>query len=383
MAVPGPQVYEKERPGYDAKGINASGVTILPSISLSETYDSNIFAADSNEKDDFITVVRPRVDAETQRGPLTLNGSAEGAFSFFSENDSQDVEEFDLRADGSYAVTPRDTVSLGAAYVRDAIARSDVEDGGGSGKPRLVHRAIGTAGYDGEHGPYVFSVDLGARNLNFIRSEQRDRDRNEYNASGRVGYKVTPLWTPFVEANYHDYDFDLARDDNGFNRDATRIGGNVGAVFEIPDRWFVEGWVGLAEWSFDDNAFDDETIWTAGLDAGWNPTPLTTLKASLLRDLENTSRAGDSLKEVIRATVGAEYAFRPNILGFAEAGYRYVDFQEGDRQDDNYGLTVGGDYLINAMFSLQARYTLSTRESNIDGEDFTRNEVTLGVTAQF
>ena len=42
--------------------MHAGGLFIYPRLGLQEFYNDNIFATDSDEEDDFITLVSPRVD---------------------------------------------------------------------------------------------------------------------------------------------------------------------------------------------------------------------------------------------------------------------------------------------------------------------------------
>ena len=54
-------VKSRARPESDAVGIRSGGFMILPTISVSESYNDNILASESNTRDDLITDVEPAI----------------------------------------------------------------------------------------------------------------------------------------------------------------------------------------------------------------------------------------------------------------------------------------------------------------------------------
>lgn len=247
----------------------------------------------------------------------------------------------------------------------------------------MLHQIIGRAGYSGLRGPVTIDLDGRAVDKDFQRAIQDDKDRTEYQAVGRVGYRANRELTPFVEPYVEVRDFDTAVDDNGFARDAHRAGVRVGTLYELGERLSLEASVGGAQWEFDDSRFDSQTIWTASGELGWNVTPLTTIKVGASRDEVATTRAGSALREVIAGNIGLEHEIRRNILAFADVKYRKTDFGSDPREDDDIDFGVGAEYLFDKMFSASARYVRSERDSNNAGSDFSRDIIWLSVRAQF
>jgi len=54
-------VKSRARPESDAVGIRSGGFMILPTISVSESYNDNILASESNTRDDLITDLEPAI----------------------------------------------------------------------------------------------------------------------------------------------------------------------------------------------------------------------------------------------------------------------------------------------------------------------------------
>lgn len=383
IGAPGNAVYERDRPAFDAKGMVAGAFRFYPSVTVGSYYDSNVFASDTSEVDDFVGFVGPQLAVMTEQDALTLDARLGVGISRYLDRTDQNAEEAEGFVGGRYRLSTTDSLRAGLALRRQVVGRDDVDDGGGAGAPRMVHRATADAGYSAVRG--AFAIDVGGRatDQDFRLDTQRGSDRREYDGTGRLGYRATRELTPFVEPFFQVRDFDTSVDSGGFQRDANRVGGRVGTLYTLGDTLSLEASAGLSRWEFDDPAFGDDTGWMARGTMGWNVTPVTTIKASLGRDEIATTRVGSSLREVIGTNVGVEHAIQPDILVFADAEYRMVDFNGPARDDDVVQFAVGGDYLLTQMFSVGASYLFANRESTAVGEDFTRNIVWVNLRAQF
>ena len=379
---PGVSVYERPRPPFEPAGHQVGQFLVFPSVGVAEYYDSNIFAESTGENDDFVTMIEPALIAEVRQQRLAIDGLLGARVSLFADNSSQDEVEYEGRVGARYRLAEADEISGALSHLRQVVSREDVDEGGGTGDPRIVYRVVGEAGYDGSRGRVFYGLDGRVLYNDFEQSAQRDRDRTVYDAQGLLGYRATPNLAPYVEPYVEYWNFDTAVDSNGFARDATRVGGRVGAEYEEGDLITLRAAVGLGRWEFDDARFGDEWVWSADVLAGWNVTPATTLKLGAGRDELQNSVAGSSLREVSRVRVGVEHAFMPNVLGFADAEFRHSDFNNVGREDDDLSLGLGGDYLIDRMFAVSAGYTFDQRDSNRPA-DFDRNVVWVGLRAQF
>ncbi len=75
-------VTERARPELDPLGIRAGGFIIFPSATITESFDDNIFADDTDTVDDLITNVVPEivVRSDWRNHEIKLFGSADIAF---------------------------------------------------------------------------------------------------------------------------------------------------------------------------------------------------------------------------------------------------------------------------------------------------------------
>lgn len=382
--APGTSVSERTRDAFEQKGFAVGeGIALKPSIGVREYFDSNVFATDSNEKDDTITQIRPGVRLQADRPTFSFEAIAEAALNNYTTMDDQNSVEWNVGAGGQYKFTPVDTARAAVSHRRVQISRSDPEEGGGSGEPRMAHVLRGEAGYLRDEGPYHYRLGADLRDWNYLDSRQEDRDRMDFLYSGRFGYEISPIVQPYAELFYEGKDYDLKRDFNGFERDAARVGALFGAEWKLGDAWTIDAAVGLAEWMFDEARFDDDMVWIARAGAGYNITPSTTLKAGFTRDETDTTRSAVSTRTSYGANLGVEHAVLTNFIVYADAAYRNISYKSDPREDDNYDFSIGGRYYFNSNFALAAQYILSDRESNERGADFVRNQVWIGLEAGF
>jgi len=118
----------------------------------------------------------------------------------------------------------------------------------------------------------------------------------------------------------------------------------------------------------------------------WQPTLLTTVKLSAAAEVLETTVAfeGDIASSNFQKRLGIDvtHELRRNIFLNAGAGYFRDDFEGTDRSDDVFRAQAGVTYLLNRNFGITGGYEFSTRSSDQESDEFTRNIFRLGVTAR-
>lgn len=377
---PGVSVYERLPAPLEPQGHEVGEFLVFPSVDVTALYDNNIFATSSDRDTDYIGLVEPSIYAETRQDGLAVEGLLSATGSLYMDNSNQDEVELEARVQGRQRVSESGELNAGAAFLRQVVDRADVEEGGGTGDPRIAYRYLAELGYGALAGPWSYGLD-GTVRYNDFRG-QSDKNRTNYDVVGLLGYQATPSLMPFVEPFAEIIDFEQSVDRNGFDRSARRAGARAGALYELGDLLTLEGTVGASRWEFDDARFDDEWVWSADGLAGWNVSPVTTLKLGAGRDEVNTTLAGASLKTINSVRVGIEHAFRPHLMAFADAEFSNVDFDNVGREDDDTTLAIGANYLLSRMFWVSAGYTYDQRDSNRPA-DYERSIVWLSLRTNF
>ena len=381
---PNVTVVERPRPDFDPLGIRAGSFLVLPSLTLSETYDDNIRAEPDDEEGDFVTMVRPRVEVASDwvRHRLSLNVGSDVAL--YADNNEENFEDYFGTLDGRLDIR-RDTTLDGSLDIgRFHEGREDVEDveadevteflryGGrlalSQAFNRFNVRATGVVG--------VFDFD----DVEGINND--DRDRTDYDALLRLGYLLSPRINLFTEGRYHIEDRDAEIDDAGFDRDSDGWEARLGTAVDLTAVLFGEAFVGYRSETFDDPALDEVSGISFGVDLTWNPTGLTTLILAGGSDIESTSQDDASGNFKTEVALSVDHELLRNFLVGGFVAYQRDDFDGIERVDDTYSVGASLTYLLNRYLSLTGAYEFADRTSDVDAEEFTRNLITLGITAQ-
>src|SRR5262249_41103884 len=112
----GESVYQRARPDYDPLGIHLGGFFAYPSLGIGEAYQSNIFAEQNNTKSDFITVLEPNIDINSNWGLHALDFSAGATASLFAEHTTENTVDGHVRLTGRYDVDDATNLNGGVSW---------------------------------------------------------------------------------------------------------------------------------------------------------------------------------------------------------------------------------------------------------------------------
>ncbi len=374
-------VFDRTRPGYDAKGLDLGGFRLFPRAGVSETYDDNIFADDSDEEADLITSIAAALTARSEWSRHELSIEGQLRHQSFLDNDEQDRTEFLVKPELRLDLAERSTATLTSEYSRRVIGRDDPEDAGDE-EPTEFDRYATRAELIGRANRAFFGVNGAVRRDDYISSGDDDRDRTEFRFGLPLGYEVSAKTDVVLEPFLRWRDFDEL-DSTGADRDAFAAGSTIGLKTEVTSLFHLNFNVGFVANDYDDPRFDDAVDLIFGGEAVWYVTPMTTVKARAARRDIATGEPGASSKTQSSAGLELQHELQRNVLLGAEASYINDDFRDLDRNDDRAIFAVGAEYLLNPYVSLSADYRYEQRWSDVAEEDFSRNLVTLGLKTRF
>src|SRR6266404_6064598 len=120
MIVVGLSIGLLEQPG---RALAQAGYYVTPSLSVTETYDDNVFISSSHQKDDFISRFAPGLKAGYQSEPFTLLGSYSFRSALYAQNPSLDSPLESQSGSLGFAYRPTEVLTLGfdGAYSRTSL----------------------------------------------------------------------------------------------------------------------------------------------------------------------------------------------------------------------------------------------------------------------
>lgn len=374
-------VFDQPREGLDPKGLDLGGFRLFPSLTVSETYDDNIFAEEDGEQADLITAITggALLRSEWTRHDFTFD--ARVSHEKFLDNDEQDRTEYSLVPTIKFELAGRDTAMITAEHSRQAVGRDDPEEDDDEEPTQFNRFALGGE-YIHRVNRLFFGVEADARRDDYFTSGDDDRDRQEFRFGLPVGYEVSVLTDVKVEPFVRRRDFD---EDNsaGADRDSLAAGALVGIDTELSPLFDVNFDIGFIANDYDDSRFDSRVDLIFGGEAIWYVTPRTTLFGRASRRDLATSTSSASSKTQTAADFEVQQELQRDLLLGGRLQYINDDFQDNDRTDDRAIASLSLEYLLNRNFSLLADYRHEERWSNQEGEDFSRNLVTVGLRARF
>lgn len=384
---PNVPVTERARPELDPLGIRAGGFLVFPSITVAETYDDNVFATPDDEESDFITLLQPRVRVVSDFPRHALGLTAGGDIAFYASESDENFQDFFLSGDGRLDVTRETAVRASTTIGRFHQGRDDPEDIGAD-EISTFYRYGGEVSFEQLFNRLNYRLTGRIDRVDFEDSIDRDLDRTEYDALARVGFFVSPRFNTFVEGRYNLEDRDVEPGDLVagtpvlFDRDSHGWETRVGTAVDITAVLFGEAFVGYRQQYFDDDAFDDEDGISFGANLTWNPTLLTTLRLTGGADFVPTrvDDASSNFRSAIALRV--DHELLRNLLIGGTVGYVRDDFSEIDRVDDTINAGANITYILNRNFAVEGAYLFTDRSSDLDTEEFTRNRITLSLTAR-
>src|SRR5919206_3265727 len=93
-------VFQRARPDYDPLGVRAGAFRIFPRAEVAEACNDNIFATKNNEVDDFITLLRPQIRAESDWGRHALGFQAGAENGRYFDHTGEDYLDGYVSTDG-------------------------------------------------------------------------------------------------------------------------------------------------------------------------------------------------------------------------------------------------------------------------------------------
>lgn len=299
------------------------------------------------------------------------------------------------RTDGHFAISAqaesrnRSRVRMDASWRRAHDVPGDPDLPGAAVSP--VGRAEWTLSGDGlwRSGHWLTGMggslrrldhdDVGRRGGGTI--DQDDRDRWEVVTTGRMGLAPTSALDVFIEGWSEQRSYDRLTSALGLNRLSSGQGVVGGLAVDLTGLLFVEIKIGEYQHLYASPYFApvEATVWDGILT--WAITPLTTIRARGVRQVEETAAEGYSGVIADRWTLGAEHEVLRNLMMTigGEIGQRTYQGPAPDRTDDL--LTLHGDVMwrLDNRWSLGLDGKFEQRRSTFDVFDY--NRLTVGFRA--
>jgi hypothetical protein len=380
----GTTVLNRPRPEYDFLGIRAGSFVILPSIGLSGSYDSNIFATPSGEQSDFYLTESPSVAVNSDWNRHAVGLTASGQFKQYTSHDSENVNNGAIDGRGRYDISNGEYVSMDTGYALQHEDRASPNAPGNAKNPVQYTVTGGYLAYVRELRRIGFRVDSTVTSYAYNNQTdsvtgglivENDRDRIEYVVAPRVSYEYIPDYQAFLRVlgnirRYNTQDNQtlvLLRSQNPAATSARRNSQgyevDAGSAIKITSLITGEIYLGWLHQEYQSSLFSNVNGPAFGGNVLWNVTPLTSVKGSFSQSVAETTLAGISSSYETNFLLSVEHELLRNVLLSGSVGFVRDTYQGASRVDNTIGVGTGVRYLMNRNVRLTLDVSYSNRNS--------------------
>lgn len=382
---------DKAKYEFPAPGIRMGSLVFGPAIALDETYDDNVYRTSKNQESDFITAIKPSLGISTDFDMHALYLRGSGSFGFFKDNESENYKDYNLGGGGRFDLDYDTFLTFGSNY-KSAHEGRDSPDDPNAVEPveySLTTHQVGFTRARGLIKLYVEGIynsfEFGdAKMANGARIDNSSRDRDIYTLNTKLAYEYFPGYHVYTAVRYDERTYDRRA---LVSRDSTGIEYLLGSDIELTGKVKADVYVGKLQREYDSSLRPEIDATSYGGQILWNMTGLTSLTATAERAVEETTYQDASGNLSTRLSLGLDHMLDHNLFLSAGVSHSMSDYEErtGGRklEDQGYGANAGLEYMPFDGTSVKLGYSYSQRESDVAGEDYDSNRVTLSLTKRF
>ena len=400
--VDGPIAVSGRQGGGGALGVHIGSFMIYPSLSTGVTYDDNVYRAAANRRADAVLRGGAAVAAQSDwsRHSVAVSLAVDGIK--YVTNGQLDGFNAQLGALGRYDIDLSSALTGNVSFTRSisgiasATAQLATPLSGtvqnptfSTPQPVTSNQYFAGLRYDKLFNRLLTRAVVSLTETTFVRAPGTAgtsgsvaySDGSVLNASGRVGYVVTPLTNFFTEAAFNDRTFRNSALDSRGLRITAGISGELTRL--------IRGEIAIGGLRQTLNAPGANSV--SGLAANaqlqWFPIEQLTLGAYFVRDIGSPSAVNQASGISTTSGVLADYEVHRNMLlslntSFTNFNYRPTAAVAG-ATDDLGSIAGGATYFFNRNLSGNVSYIWTKNMSSGSALNYNRNQVTVGIHAQF
>ena len=265
------------------EGIPLGGFVVHPRLAVDFEFDDNVYRTQNNRVSDFVFRVRPGVTVDSDWEQHALQFYAEAELARWASNAGLNYESFIVGTRGRFDIDDEFAVNGMAEFARINIPQ---------GQPGSVGPALNsithqfTTGMSLSYNGDPFYARIGPRFQRVIYVEGDGGVNQNYSLieiAARVGYKITPELSVFLDPSYQWVRYDNSTDPFGFQRDSEGYDIRVGVAYDITRTITAEIGLGYFHRTFR----DARTPPIGGLSGlarlYWNPTDTISIELEAKR----------------------------------------------------------------------------------------------------
>ena len=381
-------VMSADQSRFAAKGLPLGDFRLFPTLDFEVAHDDNVYRTSLGALSDNFFIISPALvlRSDWDRHFLAFKASLDQYE--YVRLDHETHTNYDVGADGRIDLLRGLTLDTSASYDVLHLPRGD---------PNMPMQALSPTRYTDFHaasdvaqyvGPFGLRVGGTFDRLNYSNTpligggtfNNTFQNRNQYTVFAKGNYEFSPGYAFFTQVTYDGRVYQVVPDPFGFDRDSHGVRVDTGLDVEVSN--LIEGNVFAG---YLKQEYKAPLSSPSGIDYGaaltWYPTGLLTVHLRVQHLIDETIVANASATNEQTASLGADYAFRHDVVLQAGGVFSNDNFGGSGRIDKVFSATVGAKYLVNEYASLRTSYIYANRSSTFTGFGYRDNTVmiTLGL----
>lgn len=389
-------VAQRNAPEFTRRPLRAGAFELFPSIQVDTEYNDNVFALPNNEIDDAIIFIRPELLVRRGTPTSETRVQLQANIRQFLDINTEDSEQYTGSISTRQGVGTGTEWGLNASVSQNFEQRREIDSFNEAGEPVTFVQYRAGANVTQDFGPLRVNVGGSARAVRYDGVFEEDgllldlsfRDFEVYQGQARASFRRSENQEIYLQVTADTRRFQLAPlfvnglivDVEGIDRSSRGGRVELGYRRQLTELLNLDLRAGYFLQDFDDPDLNN----TSGLafqgDVLWNATPLTSVRFSGVRQVDQS--VNPQFNGVVRteARVQVEHELRRNIILIGRAGFADFNRLESTNDGDQYTIGVQAEYLISRPW----RLTFDAEHFNRGGfVDFEQNTARLGVRYNF
>jgi len=393
-----------EDEGISGDIFGRKGGRFHPFIILEEVYTDNLFATNTNKKEDFITTIAPGIwlafpanrqqllsinTTTTSPGGLKLSRIKPEAtrryqtyflyspeFVFYKEHSQHD--HVNHRAEALLQYNFNSGLSLDVIdlyHDREEIAGNGVVDTLYQYQDNLLDFIIS---YAAPSGKFKMELDFSNYDIEYEESIVLYRNRNDNSFNISLFYKFWPKTSLFAEYNFSDIEFDSVT-----IYDSTENRYYAGINWDITAKTRGTIKLGYTDKDFDLAGIEDLSEFSLELQTQHNLTPKRALQINGYRKFHESDFGSASSFLSTGIDVGLMQRFNDKWSGNVTAIYEENRYYGFERDDELFGVGLALRFKPRKWLFFDAGYNYYQNDSNINAYDYEVNQLFFRISLLF
>ncbi|ENN87392.1 hypothetical protein RHSP_27314 [Rhizobium freirei PRF 81] len=372
----------------DAQGIPLGTFTLRPSVNQSINMERNKTGSTENNRTFLQTDLRSTLTSDWDRHALTITG--EGVWQKNLSGTGAEQPVVTINADLRLDLPANTTAHVTAGY---QFYREDTNDPNaiaGASKQSAVNQFSTGLSLERDFGllrgttavALTRTVYSDAVLSDGTQITLSDRDQTAGTWRGRIGYELSPVIIPFVEADLGLAIYDQTRDSNGYARSNQSYGGKAGVEIDLGEKLKGELGFGYQHTEFDDARLASIDSPTIDGSLAWSPQRGTDVSIGLSSTVQPSTTPGLGGYTAYRLTSTVSHQLRDDLTAKVTGGTIWRDYPSGSAANETeYDAALGLTWGINRYLDLTGNigYQLTTRKA---GDDTRQLQAGVGLTVK-